>query len=142
MDIQKIILNNKKDRYLLELEYTEDEDIKKEIHNIINNLDKPLENKIVKFDNKIDEFEILSMKKNFYRLKKPQKIKLLNNYFKSKNISDDNTNNLSENILELISNDTLKNKDIIYDLDNIEIKNINKIEIIDNNIKYVKLKNK
>lgn len=142
MDIQKIILNNKKDRYLLELEYTEDEDIKKEIQNIINNLDKPLENKIVKFDNKIDEFEILSMKKNFYRLKKPQKIKLLNNYFKSKNVPEININNLSDNILELISNDTLKNKDIIYDIDNIEIKNINKIEIVDNNIKYIKLKNK
>lgn len=142
MDIQKIILNNKKDRYLLELEYTEDEDIKKEIQNIINNLEKPLENKIIKFDNKIDEYENLSMKKNFYRLKKPQKIKLLNNYFRSKNIPEDNINNLSDNILELISNDTLKNKDIIYDVDNIEIKNINKIEIINNQIKYVKLKKK
>jgi len=142
MDIQKIILNNKKDRYLLELEYTEDDDIIKEIQNIINNLDKPLENKINKFNDKIDEYENLSMKKNFYRLKKPQKIKLLNNYFKSKNVSEDNINILSENILDLISNNTLKNKDIIYDMVNIEIKNINKIEIIDNEIKYVKSKNK
>ena len=86
MDIPKIILTNTKNRYLLELQYTEDETIKQEILNIISKLDKPFENKIETFDNKINELEKLSMKKQFYRLKLPQKITLLKDYFTKQNI--------------------------------------------------------
>ena len=82
--IQNIILHNTKSRYELELEYTEDENIKKEILNIISKLDKPMQNNVETFDNKINQLEQLSMKKQFYRLKAPQKINLLKQYFISK----------------------------------------------------------
>ncbi len=140
MDIQKIILNNTKDRYLLELEYTEDETIKKEILNIIAKLEKPLQNKIQNFNNQINELEQLSMKKQFYRLKTPQKINLLKDYFISQNIDLDKIENFANEIIKMIEDDVIKNKDVEYDIDNIKITKINRIEVVDNQLKYIKTK--
>ena len=69
MDISHLIIHNKKKRYELELDHTEDEKIKEEIKYILSELEKPIENKIIKFNDKIDQIEILSMKKQFSRLK-------------------------------------------------------------------------
>jgi hypothetical protein len=140
--IQNIILNNTKSRYELELEYTDDETIKKEILNIISKLDKPMQNKIETFDNKINQLEQLSMKKQFYRLKTPQKINLLKQYFISKNVDLDKIEAFAQNIIELIDDDKIKNKDIEYDIENIKITNINKIELIDNELTLIKTKAK
>lgn len=140
MDIQKIILNNTKDRYLLELQYTEDEDIKKEINNIIIKLEKPLENKIQNFNNKINELEQLSMKKQFYRLKAPQKINLLKTYFILQNIDLDKVDKLADELIKMINDDVIKNKDIEYDIENTKILKINKIEIVNNELKFIKTK--
>ncbi len=140
MDIQKIILNNTKDRYLLELEYTEDETIKQEILNIITKLEKPLQNKIQNFNNKINELEQLSMKKQFYRLKTPQKINLLKDYYISQNVDLDKIEDFANEIIKMIEDDVIKNKDIEYDIDNIKITKINKIEIVNNELKYIKTK--
>ena len=86
----------------------------------------------------MDEFEKLTMKKQFYRLKLEQKKNLIKDYFKTKNIEDDKLENFSDNIIELIGNNTLKNKDIEYDMNDIKIKNINKIDIVDNELKFIK----
>jgi hypothetical protein len=140
MDIQKIILNNTKDRYLLELKYTEDDDIKNEINNIITKLEKPLQNKIENFNNKINELEQLSMKKQFYRLKTPQKINLLKNYFISQNIDLDKIDILANDLIQMIEKDIIKNKDVEYDIENVKIIKLNKVEIVNNELKFIKSK--
>lgn len=136
MDIQKLINSNKIARYALELEYTDDN--KDEIKQIINKLNKPLENKLSKFDDKVDEIEKLTMKKMFFRLKQQQKINLLKEYFKSNNVDEEYIEDYANNILEFIKDKTLKNKDIEYDIDNIKITNINNITIVDKKIKTKK----
>jgi hypothetical protein len=131
MDISQLIISNKRERYELELEYTDDEKIKEEINNILKKLEKPNESKIDKFDNKIDQIELLSMKKQFYRLKEPQKISRLEKYFTDKHkISNTDSKKFANQIMELLNNSTLKSKDIDYDTSNAIINNINMIEII------------
>jgi hypothetical protein len=137
MDIQKLINTNKIDRYTIEIEYTDDEN-KEHLKKIIEKLNKPLQNKLNNFNNKMDEYEKLTMKKQFYRLKLEQKKNLIKDYFKTKNIEDDKLENFADNIIELIGNNTLKNKDIEYDMNDIKIKNINKIDIVDNELKFIK----
>lgn len=144
MDISTLVIQNKKDRYILEMEYTENEDIKKEIHNIINKLDLPSENKISKFNNKINEIEELSMKKIFYRLKEPQKINRIKKYLINLlKISEDKAELFSSQILELLNKSLLKSKDIIYDSSKAEITDIKNIDLIktDDNVE-LKLKEK
>jgi deoxyribodipyrimidine photolyase-like uncharacterized protein len=134
MDISTLVIQNKKDRYILEMEYTENDDIKKEIQNIINKLDVPSENKLSKFDNKINEIEELSMKKLFYRLKEPQKINRIKKYFiNNHKISEDKAELFSSQIIELLNNFLLKSKDIIYDSTKAEITDIKNIDLIKNN---------
>jgi hypothetical protein len=130
MDISQLIIRNKRERYELELEYTEDEITKNQIQTILQKLEKPTESKIDKFDNKIDQIELLSMKKQFYRLKEPQKISRLEKYFSDKhNITDTESKKFANQILELLNNSTLKSKDIDYDTNNAIINNITGIEI-------------
>jgi translation elongation factor EF-G len=74
MDIHKLINTNKIDRYTIEIEYTDDEN-KEHLKKIIEKLNKPLQNKLNNFNNKMDEYEKLTMKKQFYRLKLEQKKK-------------------------------------------------------------------
>jgi len=143
MDISTLVIQNKKDRYNLEMEYTESEDIKKEIQTIINKLEIPSENKITKFDDKINEIEELSMKKLFYRLKEPQKINRIKKYFiNNLKISDDKAELFSSQIIELLNNSTLKSKDIIYDSQKAEITEIKNIELFknDENDKNIEIK--
>jgi len=144
MDISTLVIQNKKDRYNLEIKYTESDDIKKEIQIIINKLELPSENKITKFDDKINEIEELSMKKLFYRLKEPQKINRIKKYFiNNLKISEDKADLFATYIVELLNYSTLKSKDIVYDSQKAEIININNIELIKNhdNIE-IKLKEK
>jgi len=130
MDISQLIIRNKRERYELELEYTEDEITKNQIQIILQKLEKPTESKIDKFDNKIDQIELLSMKKQFYRLKEPQKISRLEKYFSdTHNITDTESKKFANHILELLNNSTLKSKDIDYDTNNAIINNITGIEI-------------
>jgi len=143
MDISTLVIQNKKDRYNLEMEYTESEDIKKEIQTIINKLEIPSKNKITKFDDKINEIEELSMKKLFYRLKEPQKINRIKKYFiNNLKISDDKAELFSSQIIELLNNSTLKSKDIIYDSQKAEITEIKNIELFknDENDKNIEIK--
>ncbi len=137
MDIQELINQNIKSRYLLELTYAEDDDVRTEIKKILEKIGKPTSNRLDTFNNKVDELEKLTMKKQFYRLKKQQKINLLIEYFRSQNISDDKLEGFSNDIMELIGNGTLKNKDVEYDMDNIKITNIDKIQILDDEIKII-----
>jgi hypothetical protein len=130
MDISQLIICNKKERYELELMYTEDEKTKEQIHTIISKLEKPIENKIDKFDNKIDQIEILSMKKQFYRLKEPQKTNRIERYFIDKHkISNEKATLFANQVLELLNNSSIKSKDIDYDITNATINNINLLEI-------------
>lgn len=143
MDISTLVIQNKKDRYNLEMEYTESEDIKKEIQILINKLELPSVNKITKFDDKINEIEELSMKKLFYRLKEPQKINRIKKYFiDNLKISDDKATLFASQIIELLNNSTLKSKDILYDSTKAEITEIKNIEIFknDENDKNIEIK--
>lgn len=143
MDISTLVIQNKKDRYNLEMEYTESEDVKKEIQNIINKLELPSVNKITKFDDKINEIEELSMKKLFFRLKEPQKINRIKKYFiDNLKISDDKATLFASHIIELLNNSTLKSKDILYDSTKAEITEIKNIELIknDENDKNIEIK--
>jgi len=136
MDIHKLINTNKIDRYINEIQYT-DEENKEHIKKIIEKLNKSLQNKLNTFNDKMEEIEKLTMKKYFYRLKIEQKKILIKEYFKTKNIEDNKLDNFTDNIIELIENSTLKNKDIEYDMNDIKIKNINKIDIINNELKFI-----
>jgi len=131
MDVSQLIIRNKRERYELELEFTEDETTKNQIQSILQKLEKPEESKIDKFDNKIDQIELLSMKKQFYRLKEPQKINRLEKYFTEKNnIAGSDSKIFANQIVELLNNSTLKSKDIEYDPNNAIIKNISGIEFV------------
>ena len=104
---------------------------KKEIQTILQKLQIPVESKIDKFDNKIDQIEILSMKKQFFRLKEPQKINRLEKYFTDKhNINESDSKKFANQIVELLNNSTLKSKDVDYDSSNAIINNISGIEFI------------
>jgi len=131
MDVLQLIIRNKRERYELELEFTEDETTKNQIQSILQKLEKPEESKIDKFDNKIDQIELLSMKKQFYRLKEPQKINRLEKYFTEKhNIYGSDSKIFANQIVELLNNSTLKSKDIEYDPNNAVINNILGIEFV------------
>ena len=141
--IHNIIIDNIKKRYKTELEYAETEEEQNEIKKILSKYDKIEEKKIDKFDNKMNEIELLTMKKLFYRLKDMQKINRLQLYFKEKyNTSDEINKKNAENIIELLNSDVLKSKDISYDVENAKITEIKYIDYDTNNntIKFIKAK--
>ena len=136
--INTLIIDNIKYRYALELQYVETDEEKQEINKILSRYNKSTEKKIDEFNNKMDQIELLTMKKLFYRLKDSQKINRLNLYFKNKyNLSDEESEKNSNNIIELVKTDILKNKDINYDVDNIKIVDINNINF-DSETKLIK----
>lgn len=136
--INTLIIDNIKYRYALELQYVETDEEKQEINKILSRYNKSTEKKIDEFNNKMDQIELLTMKKLFYRLKDSQKINRLNLYFKNKyNLSDEESEKNSNNIIELLKTDILKNKDINYDVDNIKIVDINNINF-DSETKLIK----
>ena len=127
--INNMIIDNIKFRYQLELQFVDTDEERKEINKIISKYNNTSETKINTFNDKIDQIDNLTMKKLFYRLKEPQKINRLNIYFKDKyNLSDNEANINSTNIIELLKNDMLKNKDIEYDVENTKITNIKNID--------------
>lgn len=127
--INNLIVDNIKFRYQLELQFVDTDEERKEIDKIISKYNNTSETKIDTFNEKIDQIDNLTMKKLFYRLKEPQKINRLNIYFKNKyNLSDSEANINSTNIIELLKNDMLKNKDIEYDVENIKITDIKNID--------------
>jgi hypothetical protein len=151
-DIQKIIKNNKIYRFAMELQYTENDESKQLLKNILENFEQTVneDNSIVtnktvtksnveKFNDKMNKIDNITLKKQFYRLNEIQKINKLQEYFKiKKNIKDDNlTHKFAEEILELIKNDKLKNKDIEYIIDDTIINDIKNIDIIDDKIQIV-----
>lgn len=148
-DIQKIIKNNKIYRFALELQYTDNDESKILLKEILQNFEQDVnddftintvktnsKSNIDKFNEKFNKIDELTLKKQFYRLNEIQKINKLQEYFKNiKNINDDTINtSLATNILELISNKKLKNSDIEYNIENTIINNIKNIEITDNKI--------
>lgn len=136
--INTLIIDNIKYRYALELQYVETDEEKQEINKILSRYDKSTEKKIDEFNNKMDQIELLTMKKVFYRLKDSQKINRLNLYFKNKyNLSDEESEKNSNNIIELLKTDILKNKDINYDIENIKIIDIKNIDF-DSETKLIK----
>ena len=140
--IQNLIIMNNKQRYELELQYVESDVEKTEINKILAKYNKITEKKIDIFDNKIDELEILSMKKLFYRLKPQQKSNRIKQYFKDTyNLSDDDAQKNTDNILELLTTNMLKSKDILYDTDTVKITNIENVEW-DETMKIMKLNKK
>ena len=137
--IHNIIIDNIKQRYITELEYVETEEEKNEIKKILQKYNKISEKKIDIFDNKMNEIELLTMKKLFYRLKEPQKINRLKPYFIEKyNLSNEEATKNAEQIIELLNSDMLKNKDINYDVDNIKVIDIKNIDF-DNSTKMIKI---
>jgi hypothetical protein len=136
--INTLIIDNIKYRYTLELQYVETDEEKQEINKILSRYDKSTEKKIDEFNNKMEQIELLTMKKLFYRLKDSQKINRLNLYFKNKyNLSDEESEKNSNNIIELLKTDILKNKDINYDIENIKIIDIKNIDF-DTETKLIK----
>ena len=151
-DIQKIIKNNKIYRFALELQYTENDESKQLLKNILENFEQTVneDNSIVtnktvtksnveKFNDKMNKIDNITLKKQFYRLNEIQKINKLQEYFKiKKNIDDNNlTQKFAEEILELIKNDKLKNKDIEYKIDDTIVNDIKNIDIVDNKLQIV-----
>lgn len=151
-DIQKIIKNNKIYRFAMELQYTENDESKQLLKNILENFEQTVndDNSIVtnktvtksnveKFNDKLNKIDNITLKKQFYRLNEIQKINKLQEYFKiKKNIDDDNlTEQFAKEILELIKNDKLKNKDIEYIIDDTVVNDIKNIDIVDNKLQIV-----
>ena len=64
--INTLIIDNIKYRYALELQYVETDEEKQEINKILSRYNKSTEKKIDEFNNKMDQIELLTMKKLFY----------------------------------------------------------------------------
>jgi hypothetical protein len=138
--INNIIIDNIKSRYMTELEYVETEEERNEIKKLLQKYDKVVEKKINIFDKKMNEIDMLTMKKQFLRLKEPQKINRLILFFtENYNMTEKESEKNTDNIMELLTTGSLKNKDIEYDIDNIRITNINNISVDKetNNIVFV-----
>jgi hypothetical protein len=128
--INNIVIDNIKSRYNTELEYVETEEERTEIKKLLQKYDKFSEKKINIFDKKMNEIDMLTMKKQFYRLKEPQKINRLVLFFtETYNMSEENSQKSTDIVINLLNEGTLKNKDIEYDIDNIKITNINNISV-------------
>lgn len=128
--INNIVIDNIKSRYNTELEYVETEEERTEIKKLLQKYNKFSEKKINIFDKKMNEIDMLTMKKQFYRLKEPQKINRLVLFFtETYNMSEENSQKSTDIIINLLNEGTLKNKDIEYDIDNIKITNINNISV-------------
>ena len=128
--INNIVIDNIKSRYNTELEYVETEEERTEIKKLLQKYDKFSEKKINVFDKKMNEIDMLTMKKQFYRLKEPQKINRLVLFFtETYNMTEENSQKSTDIIINLLNEGTLKNKDIEYDIDNIKITNINNISV-------------
>jgi hypothetical protein len=151
-DIQKIIKNNKIYRFALELQYTENDESKQLLKNILENFEQTVDedNSIVtnksvtksnieKFNDKMNKIDNITLKKQFYRLNEIQKINKLQEYFKiKKNIDDDLiSQKFAEEILQLIKEDKLKNKNIEYIIDDTIVNNIKNIDIVDNKLQII-----
>lgn len=151
-DIQKIIKNNKIYRFALELQYTENDESKQLLKNILENFEQTVDedNSIVtnksvtksnieKFNDKMNKIDNITLKKQFYRLNEIQKINKLQEYFKiKKNIDDDLiSQKFAEEILQLIKEDKLKNKDIEYIIDDTIVNDIKNIDIVDNKLQII-----
>jgi len=148
-DIQKIIKNNKIYRFALELQYTENEDSKILLKQILQNFEQNinddytintdkhnLKTNIEKFNDKFNKIDELTFKKQFYRLNEIQKINKLKEYFKNnKNIVDDKMlQSHADTILEFIKNKKIKNADVEYNINSTTITNIKNINIEDDKI--------
>ena len=128
--INNIVIDNIKSRYNTELEYVETEEERTEIKKLLQKYDKFSEKKINVFDKKMNEIDMLTMKKQFYRLKEPQKINRLVLFFtETYNMTEENSQKSTDIIINLLNEGTLKNKDIDYNIDNIKITNINNISV-------------
>lgn len=128
--INNIVIDNIKSRYNTELEYVETEEERTEIKKLLQKYDKLSEKKINVFDKKMNEIDMLTMKKQFYRLKEPQKINRLTLFFtENYNMTEESSQKSVDIIINLLNEGTLKNKDIEYDIDNIKITNINNISV-------------
>ena len=148
-DIQKIIKNNKIYRFALELQYTENDDSKILLKQILQNFEQNInddytintlksnsKSNVEKFNDKFNKIDELTLKKQFYRLNEIQKINKLKEYFKNnKNIDDDKIlQSNAEAILEFIKDKKLKNADVEYNIDSTTIINIKNIDIVDDKI--------
>jgi hypothetical protein len=143
--IHNIIVDNIKQRYEKELQYTDTEEEINEIKKILQKYDNISKKKIDVFDNKMNEIELLTMKKLFYRLKEPHKINRLKLYFTEKyNMNEEISQKSANTIIELLNSNTLKSKDIEYDVENIKVTNIKYITYDDNThiIKFIKTNKK
>ena len=138
--INNIVIENIKSRYNTELEYVETEEERNEIKKLLQKYDKLSEKKINVFDKKMNEIDMLTMKKQFYRLKEPQKINRLVLFFtETHNMTEESAQKNTDIIINLLNEGTLKSKDIDYDIDNIKITQIKNICVDKekNNISFI-----
>jgi hypothetical protein len=131
-EINDIVRENLIYRLAIELEYTEDEIRKEEIKNKLNKIQfsekiefDETKTKLENMFNKINEFVL---KKQWTKLTANQKNERIDNFIKSKKMSDDKTLLVKDTIDKLIKNKKLKSSYIDY---NSELGQIDEINIPD-----------
>lgn len=122
--IDNIIRENKIYRFSSELQYTEDDGRKKMLRDILRSFQNDNNDKSTKARENLnlirDEINLNQYKKKWFRLSKEQKNDKIIEYYENETDEE----NEEKEVLEMLENDTLKNKCITYDNKKGEISDI------------------
>lgn len=126
--IDQIVIENKIFRFASELQYTDDDNRKSLLREILRRLQNDNSDKstkardeINKISEKINENQ---MKKKWFRLTDEQKMEQIKKYFE-KNIENvEKRDNEIEKVLKMLKSNSLNNKDVTYDEKNGKIEKI------------------
>mgnify|MGYP005866212781 CR=1 FL=1 len=134
--LDQITIENKIFRFASELQYTENDERKILLREILRKLQNDNSDKSVKAQTIIDSVrEKLNqneLKKKWFRLSKDKKKEQIKLYYESKVEDINERKNLIEKVLLLLENDKLENKNVIYN------EKDGKIENIDLNVKNIR----
>lgn len=116
--LDQITIENKIFRFASELQYTENDERKLVLREILRKLQNDTSDKSAKaqsiIDNVREKINKNELKKKWYRLTKDNKIDQIKSYFNS-NIEDINERKIqTDKVLSLLENDNLINKNVIY----------------------------
>jgi hypothetical protein len=133
--IDQIVIENKIFRFASELQYSDDDNRKYLLREILRRLQNDNSDKsskareeINKISEKMNENQ---MKKKWFRLTNENKIEQIKKYFEKKIDDFEKRNNEIKKVLEMLESDSLKNKNVTYNekdgkIENIEYEKIKK----------------
>jgi hypothetical protein len=132
--IDQIVIENKIFRFASELQYTDDDNRKYLLREILRRLQNDNSDKsskareeINKISEKLNESQ---MKKKWFRLSNEHKIEQIKKYFEKKIEDLEKRNAEVDKVLKMLESDSLKNKDVTYNEKEGKIENIDYEKVI------------